>query len=35
MCKIPEPAVIHWVAPSAMIPPPPIESWCWKIPSIM
>jgi hypothetical protein len=31
----PAPAVIHWVSPSVMSPPPPLESWCRKIPSIM
>ena len=35
MCRIPPPAVIHWVAPLAMTPPPPWESWCWNVPSIM
>jgi hypothetical protein len=30
------PAVIHWVSPSVMSPPPPpLESWCRKTPSIM
>jgi hypothetical protein len=29
------PAVFHWVAPSVISPPPPWESWCWKMPSIM
>ena len=32
---MPEPAVIHWVAPLVMSPPPPVESWCPKVPSIM
>src|SRR5487761_2354608 len=35
MCKIPDPAVIHCVSPSLISPPPPIESRCWKVPSIM
>jgi hypothetical protein len=35
MWRIPAPAVIHWVAPSVISPPPPWESWCWKVPSIM
>ncbi len=25
-CRIPEPAVIHWVSPSPITPPPPLES---------
>ena len=25
ICRIPEPAVIHWVAPSSIIPPPPVR----------
>jgi hypothetical protein len=32
---MPEPAVIHWVSPLVMRPPPPVESWCWNVPSIM
>ena len=32
MCRIPAPAVIHWVAPLVIRPPPPMESWCWKGP---
>ena len=28
MWRRPLPAVIHWVAPSVMTPPPPWESWC-------
>src|ERR1700722_2141066 len=35
MCRMPEPAVIHWVEPLAIRPPPPMESWCWNVPSIM
>ncbi len=35
MWRMPRPAVIHWVAPSAMVPPPPWESWCRKVPSMM
>ena len=35
MCRIPDPAVIHWVAPSVIRPPPPCESWWAKRPSIM
>ncbi len=35
MCRIPDPAVIHWVSPLVIRPPPPLESW-WAIsPSIM
>ena len=35
MCRIPPPAVIHWVSPLVIRPPPPLESW-WRItPSIM
>ena len=30
MCRIPDPAVIHCVAPSVISPPPPWESW-WAI----
>ncbi len=33
MCSSPEPAVIHWVSPLVMRPPPPFESWCSKTPS--
>ena len=29
------PAVIHWVSPSVIRPPPPCESWWSKIPSMM
>ncbi len=35
MCRMPPPAVIHCVAPSVITPPPPWESWCWNVPSIM
>ncbi|CAM5267529.1 hypothetical protein STENM223S_00964 [Streptomyces tendae] len=35
MCSRPEPAVIHWVSPLVMVPPPPLESWWSKIPSTM
>ena len=35
MCRMPAPAVIHWVAPFSMMPPPPWLSWCRKVPSIM
>lgn len=35
MCRMPPLAVIHWVAPFSMIPPPPWESWGWKVPSIV
>ena len=35
MCRMPEPAVIHCVAPSVISPPPPCESWWAKRPSIM
>src|SRR5205823_4382623 len=35
MWRMPPPAVIHWVAPSVMTPPPPCESWCWRVPSMM
>ena len=35
MCRIPAPAVIHWVSPLVMTPPPPFESACSKTPSIM
>jgi hypothetical protein len=31
----PAPAVIHWVSPSVISPPPPLESWCRKTPSSM
>ncbi len=34
-CMTPDPAVIHCVAPSVMIPPPPVESMCSNWPSIM
>ena len=26
MCRMPAPAVIHWVSPLVMTPPPPLES---------
>jgi len=32
---MPEPAVIHWVSPSVIVPPPPNESWWSKMPSMM
>lgn len=35
MCSSPEPAVIHWVSPLVMVPPPPWLSWWSKIPSMM
>ena len=35
MCRMPAPAVIHCVSPSVIVPPPPFESWCSKIPSMM
>ena len=35
MCSRPDPAVIHWVSPSVMTPPPPSESECSKVPSSM
>ncbi len=35
MCRIPAPAVIHWVSPLLITPPPPFESLCSKVPSIM
>ena len=35
MCRIPAPAVIHWVSPFVITPPPPFESLCSKVPSIM
>jgi hypothetical protein len=35
MWSSPEPAVIHWVSPLVIVPPPPWESWCSKTPSIM
>ena len=31
MWRIPAPAVIHWVSPFVITPPPPFESWCSKI----
>ncbi|CAM5341908.1 hypothetical protein SMICM304S_02206 [Streptomyces microflavus] len=34
MCSSPDPAVIHWVSPFSMVPPPPLESWWMKVPSI-
>jgi redox-sensitive bicupin YhaK (pirin superfamily) len=35
MWRMPAPAVIHWVSPLVISPPPPLESWCWKVPSMM
>ena len=35
MCSSPPPAVIHWVSPFVITPPPPCESWCSKMPSMM
>ena len=35
MCKMAAPAVIPWVSPLVMRPPPPFESWWSKIPSMM
>ena len=35
MCRMPPPAVIHCVSPLVIRPPPPLESWWRKIPSIM
>ena len=35
MCRMPPPAVIHWVSPLVMRPPPPLESWCRNVPSMM
>jgi hypothetical protein len=35
MCSRPLPAVIHWVSPLVMVPPPPWESWWSKVPSMM
>jgi len=35
MWRMPPPAVIHCVAPLVMRPPPPLESWWAKVPSIM
>src|SRR5918996_101996 len=32
---MPAPAVIHWVSPLVMTPPPPFESLCSNVPSIM
>jgi tetratricopeptide (TPR) repeat protein len=31
MWRRPDPAVIHWVDPLVMVPPPPMESWCWNV----
>jgi hypothetical protein len=31
----PAPAVIHWVSPFVITPPPPFESLCSNVPSIM
>jgi len=35
MCRIPPPAVIHWVSPLVIRPPPPLESWWRNTPSMM
>ena len=35
MCRSPEPAVIHCVPPFVIEPPPPWESWCRNVPSMM
>src|SRR3954453_14123364 len=35
MCRTPPPAVIHWVSPLLIVPPPPWESACSKVPSMM
>ena len=35
MWRMPAPAVIHWVSPFVIVPPPPFESWCSNVPSIM
>ena len=35
MCSSPDPAVIHWVSPSVIVPPPPLLSWWSKTPSMM
>ena len=35
MCRMPAPAVIHWVSPLVIRPPPPLESECSNSPSIM
>ena len=35
MWSRPEPAVIHWVSPLVIVPPPPWESWWSKTPSMM
>ena len=35
MCSNPEPAVIHWVSPLVISPPPPWESACSNVPSMM
>src|SRR3954470_8615976 len=32
---MPPPAVIHWVSPLVILPPPPWLSWCSNIPSMM
>ncbi|GGU28321.1 hypothetical protein GCM10010274_13830 [Streptomyces lavendofoliae] len=34
MWSSPDPAVIHWVSPLRMVPPPPLLSWWTKVPSI-
>jgi hypothetical protein len=33
--QTPPPAVIHWVSPLVIVPPPPWESACSKVPSMM
>ena len=35
MCRMPAPAVIHCVSPFVITPPPPLESACSNVPSIM
>ena len=35
MWRMPAPAVIHWVSPSEIKPPPPVESSWRSTPSIM
>ena len=35
MWRMPAPAVIHWVSPLVIEPPPPWESWWSKTPSMM
>ncbi len=34
MCRRPSPAVMYWVPPSSMVPPPPCESWWMNCPSM-